>query len=61
MLQLLIWRDLKISKSKIAPRIIKLGVSLVQMGEKDQGCLMIAELKNSTQMQLNLCFKRLRL
>ena len=33
----------KYPKSKIAPEnLLKLGVSLVQMGEKDQGCLMIA-------------------
>ena len=33
-------------KSKIAPEnLLKLGVSLVQMGEKDQGCLMIAGVK----------------
>ena len=37
----------KVSKSKIAPEnLLKLGVSLVQMGEKDQGCLMIAGVKN---------------
>ena len=37
----------KYPKSKIAPEnLLKLGVSLVQMGEKDQGCLMIAGVKN---------------
>ena len=37
---------LKYPKSKIAPEnLLKLGVSLVQMGEKDQGCLMIAGVK----------------
>ena len=36
----------KYPKSKIAPEnLLKLGVSLVQMGEKDQGCLMIAGVK----------------
>ncbi len=36
----------KYPKSKIAPEnLLKLGVSLVQMGEKDQGCMMIAGVK----------------
>ncbi len=36
----------KYPKSKIAPEnLLKLGVSLIQMGEKDQGCLMIAGVK----------------
>ena len=36
----------KYPTSKIAPEnLLKLGVSLVQMGEKDQGCLMIAGVK----------------
>ncbi len=36
----------KYPKSKIAPEnLLKLGVALVQMGEKDQGCLMIAGVK----------------
>ncbi len=36
----------KYPKSKIAPEnLLKLGVSLVQMGEKEQGCLMIAGVK----------------
>ncbi len=36
----------KYPQSKIAPEnLLKLGVSLVQMGEKDQGCLMIAGVK----------------
>ena len=36
----------KYPKSKVAPEnLLKLGVSLVQMGEKDQGCLMIAGVK----------------
>ncbi len=36
----------KYPKSNIAPEnLLKLGVSLVQMGEKDQGCLMIAGVK----------------
>ena len=47
----------KYPKSKIAPEnLLKLGVSLVQMGEKDQGCLMIAGVKkqypNATQSVL---------
>ena len=36
----------KYPKSEKAPiNLLKLGVSLVQMGEKDQGCLMIAGVK----------------
>ncbi len=47
----------KYPKSKIAPEnLLKLGVSLVQMGEKDQGCLMIDGVKkqypNATQSVL---------
>ena len=47
----------KYPKSKIAPEnLLKLGVSLVQMGEKDQGCLMIAGVEkqypNATQSVL---------
>ena len=47
----------KYPKSKIAPEnLLKLGVSLVQMGEKDQGCSMIAGVKkqypNATQSVL---------
>jgi tol-pal system protein YbgF len=47
----------KYPKSKIAPEnLLKLGVSLVQMGEKDQGCLMIAGVRkqypNATQSVL---------
>ena len=47
----------KYPKSKIAPEnLLKLGVSLVQMGEKDQGCLMITGVKkqypNATQSVL---------
>ena len=47
----------KYPKSKIAPEnLLKLGVSLVQMGEKEQGCLMIAGVKkqypNATQSVL---------
>ena len=37
----------KYPKSEKAPiNLLKLGVSLVQIGEKDQGCLMIAGVKN---------------
>jgi len=37
----------KYPKSKKAPiNLLKLGVSLVQIGEKDQGCLMITGVKN---------------
>ena len=37
----------KYPKSQKAPiNLLKLGVSLVQIGEKDQGCLMIAGVKN---------------
>ena len=44
----------KYPKSEKAPiNLLKLGVSLVQIGEKDQGCLMIAGVKkqypNATQ------------
>ena len=47
----------KYPKSKIAAEnLLKLGVSLVQMGEKDQGCMMIAGVKkqypNATQSVL---------
>ena len=47
----------KYPKSKKAPiNLLKLGVSLVQIGEKDQGCLMIAGVKkqypNATQSVL---------
>ena len=47
----------KYPKSKIAPEnLLKLGVSLIQMGEKDQGCLMIAGVRkqypNATQSVL---------
>ena len=47
----------KYPKGEKAPiNLLKLGVSLVQMGEKDQGCLMIAGVKkqypNATQSVL---------
>ena len=47
----------KYPKSEKAPiNLLKLGVSLVQIGEKDQGCLMIAGVKkqypNATQSVL---------
>ena len=45
-----------IQKQNCLENLLKLGVSLVQMGEKDQGCLMIAGVKkqypNATQSVL---------
>ena len=41
-----ILKDIKnIQKAKAPINLLKLGVSLVQIGEKDQGCLMIAGVK----------------
>ena len=34
---------------------------MVQLGEKDQGCKMIAGLKKNTQKQTSLCYKKLNM
>ena len=48
-------------KSKKAPdNLLKLGITMVQLGEKDQGCKMILGLKKkNTQKQASLCYKKL--
>ena len=49
----------KYPKSEKAPdNLLKLGVSLVQIGEKDQGCMMITSLKKNIQKHPNLFFKK---
>ena len=53
MQHLLTWGYQKYPKSEKTPiNLLKLGVSAVQIGEKDQGCLMIAGVK-AIQMPLN--------
>ena len=47
-------------KSKKAPdNLLKLGITMVQLGEKDQGCKMILGLKKNTQKLASLCYKKL--
>ena len=47
-------------KSKKAPdNLLKLGITMVQLGEKDQGCKMISGLKKNTQKLVSLCYKKL--
>ena len=49
----------KYPKSEKAPdNLLKLGVSLVQIGEKDQGCMMITSLEKNIQKHPNLFFKK---
>ena len=49
-------------KSKKAPdNLLKLGVTMVQLGEKDQGCKMISGLKKNIQKQVSLCYKKLNM
>ena len=38
---------------------MKLGITMVQLGEKDQGCKMISGLKKNIQKQASLCYKKL--
>ena len=47
-------------KSNKAPdNLLKLGITMVQLGEKDQGCKMISGLKKNIQKQVSLCYKKL--
>ena len=47
-------------KSKKAPdNLLKLGITMVQLGEKDQGCKMISGLKKNIQKLASLCYKKL--
>ena len=47
-------------KSKKAPdNLLKLGITMVQLGEKDQGCKMISGLKKNIQKPISLCYKKL--
>ena len=49
-------------KSKKAPdNLLKLGITMVQLGEKDQGCKMISGLKKNTQKLASLCYKKLNM
>ena len=49
-------------KSKKAPdNLLKLGITMVQLGEKDQGCKMISGLKKNTQKLVSLCYKKLNM
>ena len=49
----------KYPKSEKAPdNLLKLGVSLVQIGEKDQGYMMITSLRKNIQKRHNLFFKK---
>ena len=45
-------------KSKKAPdNLLKLGITMVQLGEKDQGCKNDIGNKENTQKQASLCYK----
>ena len=44
--------DIKtIQKQKSPDNLLKLGITMVQLGEKDQGCKMISESKKNIQKQ----------
>ena len=48
----------KYPKGEKAPnKFIKIGVSMVQIGEKDQGCKMINGVKNNIQKQA-ICYSK---
>ena len=47
-------------KSKKHDNLLKLGITMVQLGEKDQGCKMISGLKEY-QKQVSLCYKKLNM
>ena len=52
----------KYPKGEKAPvNLLKLGVSMVQIGEKDQGCKMINGVASNTLKQVNLLFKKLNI
>ena len=47
-------------KSIKAPdNLLKLGITMVQLGEKDQGCKMISGIKKNIQKLTSLCYKKL--
>ena len=47
-------------KQKSSRQSFKLGITMVQLGEKDQGCKMISGVnKKNTQKQASLCYKKL--
>ena len=46
-------------KSDKAPdNLLKLGITMVQLGEKEQGCTMITGIKNNIQKRVSLCYKK---
>ena len=46
---------------KAADNLLKLGITMVQLGEKDQGCKMILGVKKNTQKLTSLCYKKLNM
>ena len=52
------WRIPELSKSKkAADNLLKLGITMVQLGEKDQGCKMISGLKKEYPKLVSLYLK----